>query len=157
MAYPIQAGIQISLDNTNWYKLTDHNRSEIQFSPEVIEKTSRMANGIMRKYVVAKKNVISISWNRVPSQSSYTVDQNKSSEWLEAFYNANIGMPVYIKVIRAKETTPSTGSIPNESTRATSLTASTTYQAFITGFSTTLVWRTKDRDFVNMNIEFTEI
>ena len=157
MAYAIESGIHVSLDNSTWYKLTDHNRSEIQFSPEVIEKSSRMANGTMRKYVIAKKNVISTSWNRVPSQTTYTVDQNKSSEWIEAFYNANVGMPIYVKITRAKQTTPSTGAVPSESTRTTSLNSTTTYQAFITGFSSTVVWRTPDRDFVDMTIEFTEI
>lgn len=157
MAYSIQAGLQISLDNSNWYKLTDHNRSPIDVNPEIIEKVNRMANGTMRKYVVAKKMNFSVSWERVPSQTSYTVDQNKSSEWLEAFYNANVGLPIYLKVISAKETIPSTGSLPNESTRASSFTASTTYQVFITNFSKTVVWRNKDRDFVDMSIEFTEI
>lgn len=157
MAYAIDAGIQISLNNSTWYKLTDHNRSEIQISQQVIERSSRMANGTMRKYVVAKKNVIGVSWERVPSQTTYTVDGNKSSEWLEAFYNANVGMPIYVKITRAKETTPSTGSAPNESTRVTSSTGTTTYQAFITNFSTSVTWRTADRDFVSMNIEFTEI
>lgn len=157
MAYAINAGIEISLNNSTWYKLTDHNRSDIEIGSELIEKSSRMANGTMRKYVIAKKNTISTSWSRVPSQTTYTVDENKSSEWLEAFYNANVGMPIYVKVTRAKETTPSTGVAPNEATRATSLTATTIYQAFITSFSTTVVWRTPDRDFVNMNIEFTEI
>jgi hypothetical protein len=59
MAYLIDAGIQVSLNGTTWYKLTDHNREPIGFSTELIETQSRMANGKMRKYVVAQKNNIS--------------------------------------------------------------------------------------------------
>ena len=64
MAYLLESGIQISLTGANgtWQKLTDHNRGPIQVSPELIESQSRMANGKMRKYVVAQKNKISVSW-----------------------------------------------------------------------------------------------
>lgn len=162
MAFLIQAGIQVSLNGTTWYKLTDHNRKEIQTTPELIEKVARMANGTMRKYVVAKKMKISTSWEMIPSQTGNgtndgTVDSNYSSEWLEAFYNANVGLPIYVKIINAKETTPAPGTVPSEATRVTSLTGEEIYQVFITDFSTTVVWRTANRDFVNMNIEFTEI
>jgi hypothetical protein len=75
MAYLLESGLQISLGKTYlgvvttdpalmvWYKLTDHNRGEIDISPELIESSSRMANGSMRKYVVAQKNTISASWD----------------------------------------------------------------------------------------------
>lgn len=157
MALPIQPGIHISLNGTTWYKLTDHNRSEIEIVPELIEKTARMANGTMRKYVVATKDKISVSWQTVPSQTSYTVDGHYSSEWLNAFYNANNGIPVQVKVIRALNPTPGVGSVPNDANRQTSSTASETYSTFITNFNSTIVWRTANRDFVNMSIEFTEI
>ena len=157
MAYPIQAGIHISLDGGTWYKLTDHNRSDIQITPELIEKSGRMANGTMRKYVVDIKTKISLSWERVPSQTTYTVDNNYSSEWLEAFYYANAGLPIYLKVVSAGETVPSMGNVPSEQSRSSALSNSKVYSAFITDFSKTIVWRTKDRDFVNMSIEFTEI
>ena len=49
MSYMINAGIAISLDNTNWYYITDHNREQIDISNELIEHAQRMANGRMRK------------------------------------------------------------------------------------------------------------
>lgn len=166
MTFAVEPGIQISLDNTTWYGLTDHNRSEISISPELIEKTARMANGTMRKYVVAKKDVISTSWSLVPSQSVRTVDYDAatkrgfSSGWLEAFYSANAGIPIYVKVVSAVGTVPTINTIPTEpvsGTLNTSLTTSKIYHVFISKFSKTIKYRNELGDFVDMNIEFTEI
>lgn len=99
MAYPISAGIELSLNGTDWYKLTDHNRKELQVNAEVIESAKRMANGKMRKYVVAQKTKLSTNWSYVPSKSSLTVDGNKSSAWLDSFYDANVGLPIYLKLV----------------------------------------------------------
>ena len=65
MTYLIDSGIQISIDGTTWYKLTDHNREPIDIATELIETQSRMANGTMRKYVVSQKNNIVVSPNPV--------------------------------------------------------------------------------------------
>jgi hypothetical protein len=156
MAYAIEAGLQISLDGINWYAITDHNRKEIKANPEVIEKANRMANGKMRKYVIAKKVKISTSWEFIPSQTEQTVDLHYSSEWLTAFYNANVFAPVYVKIVNAKAETPEAGYYPNE-VRQSSKFGSDVYETFITAFSTTTVKRTSGVDFVNMDIEFTEI
>lgn len=166
MTYSIEPGIQISLDNATWYGLTDHNRSQIEINPELIEKSSRMANGTMRKYVVAKKDTISASWSGIPSQSVKTVDYDAathrglSSGWLEAFYTANAGIPIYVKVVSAIGVVPSINTIPTEAvsgTLTTSLTTSKTYYAFISKFSKTIKHRNALGDFVDMSIEFTEI
>ena len=129
MAYLLQSGIHVSLDNSTWYKLTDHNRSEIEISPEVIESQARMANGKMRKYVVAVKNNISTSWEYVPSRTYVlqddlvtkeylTVDGNYAAGWLESFYNANVGVPIYLKIISSEyDTLPTIGNVPNEANR----------------------------------------
>lgn len=156
MAYAIQSGIQISLNGTTWYQLTDHNRSSISIKPELIEKSTRMADGSTRKYVVSKKDSISTSWNMVPSKTESTVDGHYSSAWIEAFYYANAGVPVYLKVVEAVETVPSLGSYPTES-GASATTASKTYQTFITSFDKTIVGRTPNGDMVNFSLEFKEI
>jgi hypothetical protein len=157
VTYSIQAGIQISLDGTNWYKLTDHNRKPISISPSLIEKQQRMANGTMRKYVIASKNTISTSWDVLPSKSSLTVDGNHSSAWMQAFYNQNVFLPVYVKVVESKTTDPSMGSYPNDSTFATSFTGYKVYTTYITKFSVTVQHRNLNADYVSMDIEFTEI
>jgi hypothetical protein len=49
--------------------LSDHNRSEINFSPKRLEQRQRTINGRMRSYHVADKLDISWSWDNLPSRS----------------------------------------------------------------------------------------
>ena len=49
--------------------LSDHNRSEIRFSPKRIEQRQRTINGRMRSYHIADKLEISWSWENLPSRS----------------------------------------------------------------------------------------
>jgi hypothetical protein len=49
--------------------LSDHNRSEISFSPKRLEQRQRTINGRMRSYHVADKLDISWSWQDLPSRS----------------------------------------------------------------------------------------
>ena len=49
--------------------LSDHNRKDISFKPQRIEKRQRMINGRMRSYHVADKVVISTSWDNLPSRA----------------------------------------------------------------------------------------
>ena len=158
MSYLLESAIHISLDNTTWYKLTDHNREEVKINPEIIESVQRMANGKMRKYVIAQKNKISTSWRFVPSKTSLTVDGNKGAAWLESFYKSNVGVPMYVKVISAEIDPDATiGLIPLDSNFKSSSTGSKIYNVFITDFSSTVLKRTTTSDYVDMNIEFTEI
>jgi len=53
--------------------LSDHNRSEISFSPQRIEQRQRTINGRMRSYHIADKMQISFSWSMLPSRSYYQV------------------------------------------------------------------------------------
>jgi hypothetical protein len=157
MAYLIDAGIQVSLNGTTWYKLTDHNREPIDFSTELIETQSRMANGKMRKYVVAQKNNISCSWSYVPSKQSECVDGFYSAAWLESFYKSNSGLPIYLKVVSSElDPDPALGAVPS-GTFATAQTGSKTYSVFMSDFTKTIINRTKLSDYVDMSIEFTEI
>jgi len=52
--------------------LSDHNRKEISFKPERIEKRERMINGRMRSYHIADKMTISTSWDMLPSRAFST-------------------------------------------------------------------------------------
>ena len=240
MAYALQSGIQVSINGTTWYKLTDHNRSDIDITPLLIEKEARMANGTLRKFVVAKKDIISVSWDFLPTlhvdnaasiqsatvvgetivfvttashsfttsssitvrglnenlfnitgvqptsvtgttfivpktpgatgtatgsgiakdenrPSLTTVDGNYGAGWISAFYNANCGIPIFIKLIASKYTTPAIGQIPADNTFVTSATGETTYQVFMTGFSSTIRKRTRTTDYADITLEFTEI
>lgn len=168
MAYAIQSGLQVSLNGTTWYKLTDHNRDPIDIEPELIENQSRMANGSLRKYIVAKKHKISTRWNFLPTKTAETADGNYGAAWLESFYNANAGIPIYLKVVESVlEADPATGSVPDESgnkfktaateSSVTNATGSKTYSVYITNFSKTISKRSRIADYVDIDIEFTEI
>jgi hypothetical protein len=173
MAYLLDSGVQISIDGTTWYKLTDHNREPISFSVELIENQSRMANGKMRKYVVAQKNNISVSWKYVPSlhfkrnptnglfltgdANQLTADGHLSAAWLESFYKNNSGLPIFLKIISSEYITdPGLGSAPSGAV-ATAQTGSKTYNVYMTNFSKTIINRTQISDYVDMSIDFTEI
>jgi len=157
MAYLIDAGIQISIDGNTWYKITDHNRDAIDISTELIETQSRMANGKMRKYVVAQKNNISCSWKYVPSRHSECVDGFYSAAWLESFYKSNAGLPIYLKIVSSGLNVDSGFGSQPLGIFVTAQNRSKTYHVFITDFSKTIINRTKVSDYVDMSIEFTEI
>jgi len=149
MAYLLEAGIQVSLDNVNWQKLTDHNRDPISVSQEIIESQSRMANGRMKKYVVAQKNNISVSWSYVPSKTSETADLNHGAAWIESFYKTNVGSPIYLKVVSSE--------LNQSGIFVTSQDGFEVYTVFMSNFSKTIINRTKISDYVNISIDFTEI
>lgn len=71
--------------------ITDHNRSELTIDVERIEKKQRMADGTMRKYIVADKRTFSTSWQNLPHSSSYTVDGFWGARQLKTFYDATPG------------------------------------------------------------------
>jgi len=77
--------------NSAWTNVTDHNRSELSVSYERIENVQRMANGTMRKYVIADKREFSTSWDMVPGPTIYTVDGLAGVDAMEAFYFAQTG------------------------------------------------------------------
>jgi len=156
MTYLIDSGIQISIDGTTWYKLTDHNREPIDITPELIETQSRMANGKMRKYVVAQKNNISCSWKYVPSKQSECVDGFYSAAWLESFYKSNAGLPIYLKVVSSGLNTDSGFGSQPLGVFVTAQNGSKTYEVFMNDFSKTIINRTKVSDYVDMSIEFVE-
>lgn len=72
-------------------KITDHNRSDLQISVERIETSKRMANGTLRKYVVADKRTFGTSWDDLPHDAAWTVDGFWGGRQIEEFYNNNAG------------------------------------------------------------------
>lgn len=98
MAWQDNAIMFWSSDNgTTWNKITDHNRAPLSVTVERIERKNRMADGTMRRYVVAKKRTFSLSWTNLPSRrnASYagktgmtTVDNGFAGEEIEAFHNS---------------------------------------------------------------------
>ena len=75
----------------NGNAVTDHNRAQLGIDVERIEKKQRMANGTLRKYIIADKRTFSTSWSMLPKLSSQTVDGFWGGEAIETFYNSNPG------------------------------------------------------------------
>ncbi len=71
--------------------VTDHNRSDLGIDWERIEKVNRMANGTMRKYVIADKRTFSSSWDNVPHSATFTVDGKWGANEMKTFYLATPG------------------------------------------------------------------
>ena len=181
MTYQIAQGVDISLDGTTWYPLTDHNRQPISIAYTLVEQSDRMANGTMRKYVIARKFTHKIQWKDVPTYDPYLVDylgaggQSYGPAWIKAFYEGNYNNPVYVRFIFAQQE-PTVNGIPVPNTYTSSLqnpigTNPTTgnsynvYQAFMTSFTYDVVKRMKGNsmtagvgyDHVDITIEFTEV
>lgn len=72
-------------------KVTDHNRSELSVAVDRIENVKRMANGRMRKYVIADKRNFTVSWTNLPDRKEWTVDGFWGGKEIESFYNSNAG------------------------------------------------------------------
>lgn len=72
-----------------WHKFTDHNRGQLSIDTERIEKGTRMANGTMRKYVVADKITLSMTWDNVPHSDDFTVDGFMGALDMEQFWTDN--------------------------------------------------------------------
>ena len=176
----LQTGIQVSLTGADgtWYKLTDHNRQPVHVTYDVVEKTNRMADGTLRRYVIARKHKFTTSWSLVPSLTEQAVDykstdsySGKAGAWMKSFYEANVFVPIKVKIISAGLTTQNINSTdgftPDESTYYSSFQAptdadNTVYTAYITNFDYEVVKRNaggrgKGFDLVNITIEFTEV
>ncbi|QIQ62925.1 minor tail protein [Streptomyces phage Moab] len=71
----------------NGNAVTDHNRQALSIDVERIEKKQRMANGTLRKYIVADKRSFSTSWQMLPKLTNKTVDGFWGADAIEEFYN----------------------------------------------------------------------
>ena len=70
-------------------KLSEHNRQPVSISTTRIEQSKRMSNGTFRKFFIADKEAISVSWNMLPSFSTFTVDGGYGAVDLKSFYEGN--------------------------------------------------------------------
>ena len=76
---------------TKFRRVTEHNRDPLSISTNRIETTQRMANGTLRKYFIADKLNLSISWEMIPSFRNETVDGGWGAEDLKTFYESEAG------------------------------------------------------------------
>lgn len=80
----LPVGSLIYLNTT--IKLSDHNRQPVSIQTNRIEKQQRMSNGTLRKFFVADKKSINVTWTMLPSLSTFTVDGGYGAIDLRSFY-----------------------------------------------------------------------
>jgi hypothetical protein len=85
--------------------LSEHNRQPVQLSNNRIESSQRMANGTLRKFFVADKESISVSWGMLPSFNTFTVDGGWGARDLKNFYESAQGRTSFTVTIKYGETT----------------------------------------------------
>jgi hypothetical protein len=171
MPYSASAGLTIALASasTTTYQLTDHNRQPIKLDYEIIEKASRMADGTLRRYVVARKKKFSTSWQMIPSGTglpsnsstfknqnlTHTVDGYKGGAWMKDFYENNLFVPMILTITHSRDT--ASANAASAFYPSPSNTNAEKINCIISSFSYEVVKRYSVTDFVNVSIEFTEI
>lgn len=118
----------------NGNDLTEHNRGELAVDINRIETSDRMANGALRKYVIADKKKWDVSWKMCPNDSTKTVDGKWGGSQMLNFYNTVPG--IFTLTIRNGASTE-------------------TYNAVITDFSYNIIKRSSVADAwdIQMTIE----
>lgn len=79
------------LTTTKFRRVTEHNRAPLSLNTERIESRQRMSNGTLRKYFIADKLNLSVSWEMIPSFRNETVDGGWGAEDLKNFYESAAG------------------------------------------------------------------
>ena len=72
-------------------RVTDHKRSPLSMSTSKIENKKRMADGTLRRFVVAEKRKFRLSWEDLPNEDSKTVDGFAGVISIYEFYKDNQG------------------------------------------------------------------
>jgi hypothetical protein len=113
MLMPRGSILQIE-SNGAYHKVTEHNRSAFDISPQRIETQTRMVNGSLRKFWIADKRAFSLSWDMLPHSTDLTVDGQWGAEDIQNFYYSPEGRGAFnIKINLATDGTnqESTGEV----------------------------------------------
>lgn len=148
----VQGGNAVEFDSTanpstsGRITLSDHSRSPLSVNYEMIEKSQRMADGSMRKYVVAKKKIYSCDWTMLPTIRGQVADGNADARDLRDYYEAYCYKPLDMTLYFAR----------NFSERS-DLGYTQSVGVFWTSFNFEVIKRYKNFDYWNVSAEFTEI
>lgn len=137
--------------------LSDHSRSPLAVNYEIIEKTSRMADGTMRKYVVAKKNKFSCQWNLLPTIRSQVADGKADARDMKEFYDRYCYSPLSLDLYYMTNATERGKAVVPVDTNNDTNHYKETKNIFWTSFTFDVVKRFRNFDYWNVTAEFTEI
>lgn len=124
--------------------LSDHSRSPLSIDYDMIQKESRMADGTLRKYVVAKKKVFSCSWSLIPTIQSFIVDSHADAKTMKDFYEKYCYAPMNLS-LKHHRNSSNTESYFEE------------YTVFWSSFNYEIIKRYKDFDYWDVTAEFMEV
>jgi hypothetical protein len=105
---PVGSLIKFNLD-----ALSEHNRNPMSIGYNRIEKTQRMSNGTLRKFFIADKKTLSVSWDQLPSYYNYTVDGGWGALDIKTFYEGVLGKSSFPVTIAYSTATGSTTEVMN--------------------------------------------
>ena len=98
----LPVGSTIFLNDGQYRALSEHNRSPVSVSTNRIEQIQRMSNGTARKLHIADKIQLSVSWDQLPSYSTFTVDGNWGALNIKSFYDGAYGKSTFnVRVMNA--------------------------------------------------------
>jgi hypothetical protein len=124
--------------------LSDHSRSPLSISYENIENFQRMANGTARKYVIAKKKVLTCSWSMLPTITAMTADGKSDSKTMKAFYEKYCNNSITLTLYNGRNADATTAYAES-------------IKVFWADFSYDVVKRFKNFDYWNVTADFVEI
>lgn len=115
-----------SFISINSIELSEHNRGQAVLNREIIKFDQRTVTGNMRRFYIASKITLEVSWERLPAIDSKTVDGKAGRNTLLSLYNNNIGSVV---IVTYKDVDSNNN------------TSNVTFSAFIDSYSETLIKR----------------
>lgn len=137
--------------------LSDHSRSPLSVNYEIIENSSRMANGTMRRYVVAKKHKYSCQWDLLPTIRGHVADGNADARDMKEFYDKYCYAPLDLDLFYMTNATER-GLLADPPTHGSATYAyKESKRVFWTDFSFEVVKRLRNFDYWNVRAEFTEV
>lgn len=138
--------VEWSTDGTTWTKISDHGREPLDIDIIRLGNTQRLANGDMRRYVVAKKSQFSFSWSNLPDKSTDFLAGGQTGGWMKSFHDTVDGA----FFMRLRE-----GKAINNAAEVTTNTE--TFLVMITDFSRTITKRNPTYDLWDLSMTLEEV
>ena len=132
-------------NGVNWNLISDHSRSPLSVSVDRIENKQRMANGTMRRYVVAKKRSWNVSWDSIPNNQVSLLANGKPGKWMEDWHNTHDGA----FLMRLRDGSAKDAALTSSNSEVVTV--------MVSDFSKEVVKRTPKFDLWNMDITLEEV
>ena len=145
----VSGGSATEFNNSNGggvLTLSDHSRSPLSVSYDVLSKSDRMADGTLKKYVVARKKIIQCQWTMLPTIRTQVADANADARDMKEFYESNLYRQMSMTLHYNRNFAERVGGSYTESVLV-----------YWDNFSFDVVKRYKDFDYWDVTAEFVEV